>query len=79
MERWTMQYNKYNKNVKGKLISIQMFTVKCFQFCPVFENCHNKILEVKEALQVKHEYGFGIKFALNINVHESLNLVKTKV
>ena len=74
-----MQYNKYNKNVKGKLISIQMFTVKCFQFFPVFENCHNKILEVKEALQVKHEYGFGIKFALNINAHESLNLVKTKV
>ena len=52
-----------------------MFTVKCFQFCPVFENCQNKILEVKEALQVKHEYGFGIKFALNVNVHESLNLV----
>lgn len=60
-------------------MSIQMFTVKCFQFCPVFENCQNKIPEVKEALQVKHECGFGIKFALNVNVHKSLNHVKTKM
>ena len=55
-----------------------MFTAKSFRLCPAFENRHNKILEVRKAPQVKPEYGFGIKFALNFNVHESLNLVKMK-